>query len=832
MTRLFSHHLRTPLSQNRTRRLPLVAAATGACMIAGACALPGAPPAQASPASSASRPAAGSAAHTTSTTYSAEIRRTEYGIPHILAHDYAGLGYGYGYAFAQDNLCTMANRVVTLRGERSEYFGPAADSGDTLGASTDNLDSDTYYRGLLKSGVVWRLLARPAPLGPTQQARDLVNGYVAGYNRYLADTGVAHLPDPTCRGQAWVTPITALDVWTLMYDFDTLTGQSMEKQAIATASPPAPGAPTPASTLTPTPKRTAAAAPSEPALPALPEVQAAKASSNGWALGRDATVNHDGMVLANPHVPWTGNARIYQVQFTIPGVLNVSGGSLYGSPVIEFGHTTGAAWTLTASHATRFTLYRLNLVPGDPTSYLVDGHAVAMGKQDVRVTVRDAAGNLSTVTRTLYSSVYGPVLANGWTTSNALAIRDAGADNVRSVDEFLGMGRAENLAQLRAAQDTYQGLPWTYTLATDTSGTVYFADATVAPHVTAALEQRCQVGQVGGGDSAVPVLDGSTSACGWGSDPDAIEPGIFGPSHYPQLTRTDYVANSNNSPRYVNPRAPLTGYAPIYDTRAALELRPRLSLDMIGQRVAGTDGYGPPGFTLNSLQETMFGQRNYSADLARTAVVAMCQAHPVLTASDGKQVNLSAACSVLNAWNGRADVDSRGEVLWQQAYGTINYTPGWWSVPFDPSQPVSTPRDLKTGDPAAQAALADAVEYFQAHGVPLDITLGAVQHYAGISLPGCTEGEGCFDRIEGNTPAGRAVGTDASNGSTFIMATELTPQGPRTRTVITYSESANPDSPHYSDQTALFARGQMITERFTQADINADPQLQTTTLYG
>ena len=157
-------------------------------------------------------------------------------------------------------------------------------------------------------------------------------------------------------------------------------------------------------------------------------------------------------------------------------------------------------------------------------------------------------------------------------------------------------------------------------------------------------------------------------------------------SNYPQLTRTDYVADSNNSPRYVNPAAPLTGYAPVYDTRAPLELRPRLSLDMISQRVAGTDGYGPPGFTMSSLQETMFGQRNYSADLARTAVVAMCQAHPVLTASDGKQVDVSAACSVLNAWNGRADTDSRGEVLWQQAYGGIDYTPDWWSVPFNPSQ--------------------------------------------------------------------------------------------------------------------------------------------------
>ena len=56
----------------------------------------------------------------------ATIRRTAHGIPHIEAKDYAGLGYGYGYAFAQDNLCTIAEQYVTVRGERSRYFGPDA----------------------------------------------------------------------------------------------------------------------------------------------------------------------------------------------------------------------------------------------------------------------------------------------------------------------------------------------------------------------------------------------------------------------------------------------------------------------------------------------------------------------------------------------------------------------------------------------------------------------------------------------------------------------------------------------------------------------------------
>ena len=69
-----------------------------------------------------------------------------------------------------------------------------------------------------------RQLARRAPLGPTAQLRQLVEGYVAGFNRYLGDTGAAHLPDPTCRGKAWVGPITALDVWSGVYDLFALGG--------------------------------------------------------------------------------------------------------------------------------------------------------------------------------------------------------------------------------------------------------------------------------------------------------------------------------------------------------------------------------------------------------------------------------------------------------------------------------------------------------------------------------------------------------------------------------------------------------------------------------
>ncbi|WP_206297376.1 penicillin acylase family protein, partial [Pseudomonas viridiflava] len=52
---------------------------------------------------------------------SAQVRRTTFGVPHIVAADERGLGYGIGYAYAQDNLCLLANEIVTVNGERSRY---------------------------------------------------------------------------------------------------------------------------------------------------------------------------------------------------------------------------------------------------------------------------------------------------------------------------------------------------------------------------------------------------------------------------------------------------------------------------------------------------------------------------------------------------------------------------------------------------------------------------------------------------------------------------------------------------------------------------------------
>ncbi|NUP01414.1 MAG: peptidase S45 [Nonomuraea sp.] len=734
--------------------------------------------------------------------YAAQIRRTEYGIPHVSAKDHGGLGFGYGYAFAQDNLCVMASWVVTLRGERSRHFGPEAMSDDAVDP-VPNLLSDVYHRSVADSGVVARLLARPAPLGPSAELRELVDGYVAGYNRYLGDTGVDGLPDPACRGKEWVGPITATDVWNNVLDLNRMSGTGGIKDLLIGEEE------------------------DEGPRPAAP-------GSNGWALGKDATRAGTGMLLADPHYPWNGMRRFYQVHLTIPGVLDVSGGSLYGTPVVQIGHNATLAWTHTVSHARRFTLYRLALVPGDPSSYLVDGRPEPMGRQEVEVTLQDG----SIVTRTLPTSRYGPVLAAGRTEEAAYAVADVNAANLRSPDAWLAMAKAGDLAGLRAAQDRYQGLPFVHTLATDTGGSAYFADASLVPHITDARLRRCAEPPPAPGMD-VTVLDGSTGACLPGRDADAVVPGVFGPAAQPKLTRTDYVANSNNTSWLANPSAPLTGFPKVWgEARTELDPRPRLSLDMIARRLAGTDGLGAPGFTLETLQATVHGKRDHSFEITRPDVLALCRAHDRLTSSKGRPVDVRQACATLAGWDGRATLDSEGAVLWREFYDLLGRPsePGrpptsWWRVPFDPARPLTTPRGLRRGDPATLRALADAVAFFQDNRVPLTLTTRQAQRYAGIPIPGCTNAEGCFDRVRTGGPLG-ADGRypDVDTGSSFMMAVELTPEGPRTRTVLTYSLSADPTSPHHADQTALFSRGQWVTERFTEAEIAADPRLRVTTV--
>lgn len=753
---------------------------------------------------------------------SAVIRYTEYGIPHILAGSYADLGFGTGWAQAADQVCTLADGFVTVRGERARYFGADAPSDPALSSATRNLSGDLYFRGVREAGTVERLLATPEPAGPSRAAKDLMRGFAAGYNAWLKRNRIT---DPACRNAPWVKPVTTLDVATRGYALAVLGGQGRGVDGITAAQPPATTA-----GRAPDADRTARAARE------LFAAESADMGSNAVAFSGATTAGGRGLLLGNPHYPWQGGRRFWQSQQTIPGRLDVAGGSLLGTATISIGHNARVAWSHTVATGVTLNLHQLTLDPADPTVYVVDGRTERMTKRQVTVAVKDGAP----VTRTQWWTRYGPVVTSlgtsvplPWTSTTAYALGDPNAVNLRASDTALGFSRARDTDDVLTALRRTQGLPWVNTIAADSGGHSLFTQSQVLPRVTDELAARCStpLGQVTYPSSGLAVLDGSRGDCALGRDADAVQPGIFGPARMPVLRDAPYAENSNDSAWLANAERPLTGYERVFgNIGTARSLRTRGALE----DVAAMAGRGR--LTVRDLQAQQFANRVPAGDLAATDAAKACAALPggTATGSGGKAVDVSEACRVLAGWDRTMDTSSRGALLFDRFWRKLTATvpaARLWKVPFSVADPVRTPNTLDTTAPGFATALADTVAELRAAGVALGSRLGehqvVVRDGRRIAVPGGTESLGVWNKVEPVwNPAGGGY-AEVSTGSSYIQAVGWDGGPcPVARTLLSYSQSSNPRSAHLADQTGLFSGERWVTSRFCEKDIRSSPALR------
>ncbi|MGW6274066.1 penicillin acylase family protein [Streptomyces sp. NPDC055060] len=760
---------------------------------------------------------------------SATVRYTQYGIPHILAKDYENLGFGTGWAQAADQVCTLAEGYVTVRGERSRHFGPDGKPDGSLSSATTNLSSDLYFRGVRDARTVEKLLDQPAPAGPSATSKKLMRGFAAGYNAWLKQNRVT---DPACKGARWLRPISALDVARQGFAVQILGGQGRGIDGITDARPP--GAT--AADRTADPRRTAKAARE------LFSPDEAVMGSNAVAFSGKTTANSKGLLLGNPHYPWQGGRRFWQSQQTIPGELNVSGGSLLGTSVVNIGFNGDVAWSHTVATGVTLNLHQLALDPADPTTYLVDGKPEKMTKRTVEVPVKDGAP----VTRTQWWTRYGPVttglgaqLPLPWSAKTAYALNDPNAANLRGSDTDLGFGKARSTeGVLKALRDT-QGLPWVNTVAADRKGHSLLTQSQVLPRITDDLARRCStdLGKVTYPASGVAVLDGSRGDCALGSDKDALQPGIFGPSKMPTLKDAPYAENSNDSAWLTNADRPITGYERVFGTIGTQRsMRTRGAIE----DVAAMAGKGR--LTVEDLQKQQFANRAPAGDLAADDAARACAALPggSATGSDGKAVDVREACAALKAWDHSMDTDSRGALLFDRFWRKlVAAVPGaqLWKVPFSAADPVRTPNTLDTGAPGFATALADAVSELRGAGIALDAPLGenqfVVRGSKRLPVHGGTESIGVWNKVEPVWDAKGGGYTEVAHGSSHIQAVGWDKSGcPKARTLLTYSQSSNPNSPHYSDQTRLYAEERWVTSRFCEKDVLRDPKLKVVKVRG
>lgn len=726
---------------------------------------------------------------------SADIRRTTFGVPHIQAADERGLGYGIGYAYAQDNLCLLANEVVTVNGERSKYFGPDA---LTL-EERDNLSSDIFFKWLNTPQSVdafWQ--------AQTPQVRDLIEGYVAGYNRQLSERNGL----PAQCDNASVRPLTSRDLVKLTRRLLVEGGVGQFAQALVGATPP---------------RATAQwAQHSKGFAVAEQRMQrfALERGSNAVAIGSERSKTGRAMLLANPHFPWVGGMRFYEMQLTIPGKLDVMGAALPGLPLINIGFNQHVAWTHTVDTSKHFTLYRLALDPHDPTRYLLDGNSYPLQEHTVSVEVKQADGSLKPQSRVIYSSVFGPIVQwpgkLDWDDNVAFSLRDANLGNDRVLQQWYAMNQAESVAALQASVNKIQGIPWVNTLAVDDKGQALYMNLSVVPYVDQAKLAACSDPRVG---LEMIVLDGSRSACAWTVDASAAQQGIYPASQLPQLRRKDYVQHSNDSAWMANPLAPLSGFSPLISQEGQpLGPRARFALQRLSQ---------PGALGVSDLQGMVMDNRVYLAGQVMPDILEVCEGE--------REATPAAVCASLKAWDQQANLDSgMGLVHFQHLMAQLFEVPDVWRVSFNPADPQHTPRGLNIDHPAVRQAVHDALKASATQvaqaGLSADTTWGEIQgvNSGGQRTPihGGPAVLGVYNAMQ--SVPGEGGQQEVVSGTSYLQTVTFDEQGPQAQGMLAFSISSDPASKHVRDQTRAFSKKQWQTLPFTEAQIKADPNYELT----
>lgn len=756
--------------------------------------------------------------------YSADIARTTHGIAHIRADDFRGLGYGMAYAYAQDNVCMFADSLLTVRGERSRFFGAdalaTAPRGGEYGAASEfmklkNEDSDFFFKGYLD---LEQLKAGYA--AGSRDGRELLAGYAAGYNRYLKDYAGRY--PAACNNAPWVRPITAEDLYLVIAEKALhASGQVFAAEIVAGARDTENAAFIAA--------RPRSGMPDASFLQArLDRLTREQLGSNALAVGKDLSVNGRGMLLGNPHYPWTSTDRFYQAHLTIPGRYDAMGVILGGIPIVVIGFNKDMAWTHTVTTAVHFTTFRLQLDVRDPsgTTYLSDGAPVKMTQRKVTVESLQLDGTLRTRSKTFYFSKHGAVLVKpeaglAWTPSSVHVLADANRNNTRLIDQWISIGTARNVRELKASLDSTIGLPWVNTIAADRAGNTLYADASVVPDVRPEqFGSDCMVVR------SLLMFDGSRGACDWGSGQPA---GIIQPANGPWMIRADYVGNSNDSYWLSNVRTLLTGpaplgYSPLYGaTGVEQTLRTRIGFRQFEEALARK-----PRLQIEDLQDLAFANRVHAAELVLPELLPACFAV--------NDAVLLEACHALAGWDKRTDIDSRGAVLFREFWNRAAATPNKWSVPFDARDPVYTPRGLS---PAAVtpmlAALKSTAVRMKSLNIPLDGRLGDYQGETrqGVRIPihgGVGDIDGSYNSLHMYTDLESRGYHNVRWGTSYVQVVTFDDAGPVARAMLLYGQSVDPRSPHHADQLPLYSQKTWPLLPFTADVVRADPHYSQTSI--
>lgn len=357
-----------------------------------------------------------------------EIRRTQYGVPHIKADTLEAVAFGFGYCQAEDHLLNIMHSILRARGELAENFG-----------GQDNVKSDFNNR---QYQVRKRAIETFHRLDP--DFRDMLEGFADGINHYV-DLHRGELPD-------WVPTINGHDI--AAHGLTGVARFAFNRQKIVEKFI--------ASQNTASQRKGAANL----------EVETSEDlfGSNMWAFSPERTKNGNTILLGNPHQAWSQVATYYEAHLTVPGKLDFYGSTFVGRPVLTTGFNKNLGWSHTVNYPDLEEIYEVDHDPDQADHYLFDEGSVPVEKEVANIKVKTDDG-FEIATQTYSYTPLGPVIHQ--TDQHLYVLRSAAYDEFRFYQQWLRLAQSNSFAEFKTALDVH-AIPMFNICYADRAGNIYY----------------------------------------------------------------------------------------------------------------------------------------------------------------------------------------------------------------------------------------------------------------------------------------------------------------------------------------------------------------------
>ncbi len=645
------------------------------------------------------------------------ILRDTWGVPHIFGDTDADTAFGLAYAHAEDDFPTIQESLLMGRGllasEKGKEMAPI-DFAVRLFRVWEKLDAQ-YEKDL------------------SPDTRQLCEAYAEGVN-YFA---MLH-PKEVQRKD--VFPMTGKDVVAgfvlkapLFFGLDGLIKKVMSD----TPQPSAKGK-----------MAGAASAARDFFLRGAQEL-----GSNTFAVAPSRSADGKTRLNINSHQPWTGPVAWYEAHLHSNEGLDMVGGVFPGAPVILHGHNRNLGWAHTVNLPDLADVYELEMNPDNPNQYKFDGQWRDLERGQARISVRLWGAINWTVKRELLWSVHGPAVR---TKQGVYAIRYAGMDNIRQVEQWYRMGKAQNF-------DTWLDAVRKRDLASfnigyaDREGNIYYL-------YNALLPKRAE------GYDWQGYLPGNTSETLWSEYlPFEQLPQVKNPA-------AGFIQNCNNTPfqTTVGPENPRPeNYSPTLGIDTIMTNRAHRALEL---------------FTADtSITAEEFLQYKFDTAYSRNGTV-----NELLTQLFAAPVPddplVREALDLLKRWDFQTNLENRSTAI---AVLTL--------------EPVIRAQMFHQEPPDLMATLREKARLLKDKHGRIDVEWGAINRMKRgdrVDIPLCG-GPDCLHAVYGELKDGRLIG---NAGDCYVLCVEWDKEGRVSSKSLHQFGSATMDerSPHFADQTELF----------------------------